>query len=131
MTDIKLINENGVIKGIDPDTGEEVPVSFEELSTGVAFTDPVTMYVRSGGDDSNDGLSASDAKATIQAGVDDAPLVPNGGQALKVDIGDGTFSESVTLDRSVASQVWLQGSDSTTLDGSDPTTPKSKRPPGA
>ncbi|WP_338756489.1 hypothetical protein V9T20_12820 (plasmid) [Halobacterium salinarum] len=33
MAKIKLINENGVIKGIDPETGEEVPVEFEDLET--------------------------------------------------------------------------------------------------
>ena len=32
MSKIKLINENGVIKGIDPDTGEEVPIEIDSLS---------------------------------------------------------------------------------------------------
>lgn len=32
MTRIKLINEDGVIKGIDPDTGNKVPIEYESLS---------------------------------------------------------------------------------------------------
>ncbi|MFA1612062.1 hypothetical protein [Halobellus rubicundus] len=30
MTKVKLVNENGVIKGIDPDTGNEVPIEFAD-----------------------------------------------------------------------------------------------------
>lgn len=33
MTDIQLVNENGVIVGRDPDTGEKVPISFETIQT--------------------------------------------------------------------------------------------------
>lgn len=39
MTDIKLINENGVIKGIDKATGNEVPVEFDDLKAGKTTTE--------------------------------------------------------------------------------------------
>ncbi|MDL0127055.1 glucosamine inositolphosphorylceramide transferase family protein [Halobacterium salinarum] len=43
MAKIKLINENGVIKGIDPETGEEVPVEFEDLETQSVSTEEASI----------------------------------------------------------------------------------------
>lgn len=40
MTDIKLINEDGVIKGVDIDTGEEVPIELDEsIIRGLTLAD--------------------------------------------------------------------------------------------
>jgi len=46
MSKIKLINENGVIKGIDPQTGEEIPVEFDSLNIDRSLIDgtPVPGY---------------------------------------------------------------------------------------
>lgn len=40
MTDIKLINEDGVIKGVDIDTGEDVPIELDEsIIRGLTLAD--------------------------------------------------------------------------------------------
>jgi hypothetical protein len=39
MTTIKLLNEDGVIKGVDTETGEEVPVEFDDLAASSMDTE--------------------------------------------------------------------------------------------
>jgi hypothetical protein len=64
MTDIELINEDGVIKGVDPETGEEVPIELDDLITTSVDTDKQIIgnqaFDASGGDLSSvisDGLA--------------------------------------------------------------------------
>ena len=60
--------------------------------------DSLDIYVdASTGDDNNDGLMPATAKATIQAGVDAAPVVLGG--TATVHIAAGTYNESVLIDR--------------------------------
>lgn len=54
-----------------------------------------TIYVRSGGNDANDGSTELLAKATIQAGINAA----DAGDV--VDIGPGTFTEDVTINDAI------------------------------
>lgn len=93
--------------------------SFRDL-----FTDPTVVYVRSGGDDGNDGLSPGSAKATISAAIDDAPL-PGNSDSLIVDIDNATYSERVQLDITTPiARVHLRGATdgsnnpATVIDGS-------------
>lgn len=84
MSNIELRNENGKVVGYDPETGNKIPVSVEDLdvdnATIMEQIDPAdmphTIYVRSDGDDSNSGLSASDAVATLDKAVDLVSHVP-------------------------------------------------------
>jgi len=93
-------------------TGIETP----SVSTDELFTDAVTVYVRDGGSDSNDGLSAGSAKATVQAAIDDAPNPPNASSVV-VDIGTGTFGSVRVPESYPAVKLLGDGAGSTTLDG--------------
>ena len=58
-----------------------------------------TYYVNgTSGDDTNDGLSAIAAKATVQAGIDASSA------ADTVTIANGTYSENVTLNKNITLQ---------------------------
>lgn len=61
------------------------------LLSGVhTTTEDITYYVRSGGDDSNDGLTVGTALATIQEAVDRTPKLIR--HSVKIDVGEGTFT---------------------------------------
>jgi len=62
------------------------------------LTAPLTLYVRSDGDDANDGLSntAGGALATIQAAVDLAFLHGPGPYAVTIYVGAGTYGPVAT-----------------------------------
>lgn len=125
MTDIELRNENGKIVGYDSD-GNKVPVSFEDaeadsFSADVATVNQkATIYVRSDGDDSNDGLSVASPKATIQGALSDAP-VPQPSSALVIDVGSGVFTGKLSIRADNVGSVKISGATSngnpdTTLD---------------
>ncbi|AFK19664.1 acetoacetate decarboxylase [Haloferax mediterranei ATCC 33500] len=96
MTDIELKNEGGQIVAYDKDTGNKVAVPVEELTTESAYVGGVTMYVRSTGDDANDGLSADNPKQTINAAIADAPIHGDRTTRLTIDIGSDTISDTAT-----------------------------------
>jgi hypothetical protein len=48
MTTIKLLNEDGVIKGVDTESGEEVPVEFDDLAASSVRTDDLSIKIPSG-----------------------------------------------------------------------------------
>ena len=105
-------------------SSEPVPeVTSNSLSTEHAYSGGQTIYVRSDGDDSQDGLSAENAKATVQAAADDGPLHLDGGEPLIIDVGSGTFGavnlKHVAASRSVNIVGATDGSGNpdTTLDG--------------
>ncbi|MDB2252226.1 hypothetical protein PM033_10620 [Halorubrum ezzemoulense] len=83
------------------------------------------MYVRTDGDDANDGLTPDAAKATIEAAIEDAPLHLDGGEPLVIDIGSGTFGRATLTHLSATSSVKLSGATdgngdpATTLDAAD------------
>lgn len=56
-----------------------------------------TMYVRSDGDDSNDGRSAESAKATIAEAVSDAPVNGDGTSTLRIDVGSESLAPNDDL----------------------------------
>jgi len=91
MTDIKLINENGVIKGIDPETGEEVPVSFDELSTDQLSLTGAIHDIRDFG---AVGDGSTDNTQAIQDAINQADS--NGGNVL-VPAGDFYFASNISL----------------------------------
>lgn len=75
--------------------GSGSPVPGTTYLERASITNPTTVYVRSTGSDSNTGASASDAKATIMAAVDDAPVQSYGGYIV-IDIQESaTFSEQL------------------------------------
>jgi len=81
---------------------------FDSVNTGQAsITDPVTMYVRSDGDDANTGLSADDAKATIQSAVEDA-AISNYQRPVTVDLDDGSYG-AVDLRRIPTPDLRIEG----------------------
>lgn len=43
MTKIRLLNEDGVIKGVDTESGEEVPVEFDDLAASSVGTDNLSV----------------------------------------------------------------------------------------
>ena len=99
------------------------PVNNSEVNTqSVSVENSVTMYVRSAGSDSNDGLSSGNPKATIQAAIADAPLTPND-DSLVVDVGDGTFP-GVDISELSVSHVEIEGNGTanTTIDATSGTT---------
>lgn len=85
----------------------------------------VTMYVREDGDDSQEGRRKSNAKETIKAAIEDAPL-PSPKTAVEIDIGPGTFEGiSLSLYTGTIPLIQLNGTTDengnllTTLSGSD------------
>ncbi len=69
------------------------------LAQREALTVNRTYYVRTDGSDSNDGLADSSGGAflTIQKAVDTAATLDLNGHTITVQVGDGTYSESVAL----------------------------------
>lgn len=116
MTDkntIQLVNQGGKIVGIDPKTGETVPVEIDEAKINTANIEQihagsVTMFVRKDGNDDDCGLTEDTAKATIKAAIKDAPLNGDGTQFLRVDIGPGTFE--VPFFQRYGAPISLEGS---------------------
>jgi len=85
-------------------------VDANSVNTDIAYTISQTVFVRTDGDDTNDGLSTSEPKATIQAAVDDAPI-PGSGGLVEIDVGSGTFSSGVQIAENVAADgVVINGS---------------------
>jgi len=64
----------------------DAPIDNDSVSTDELRSDAVTMFVRSTGSDSNDGLSESNAKATLQSAVEDAPINGDRASAVTVNI---------------------------------------------
>lgn len=64
---------------------------MDEFSTDETHVNSVMVYVRSTGSDSNSETSASDAKATIGAAIQNARLQGDHSSALYIDVGSGTF----------------------------------------
>ena len=64
-----------------------------------ALTANRTYYVRTDGSNSNDGLTNSSGGAflTIQKAIDTAATLDLNGHTITVQVGDGTYSESVAL----------------------------------
>ena len=109
--DIKLINKDGVIKGIDPATGERIPVNFEDIaSKGVSIersefsrhfltksgsrplisTAETDLYVDpNAGDDSNDGSESSPIRTLKEAWGRVPVFVAN---RFHIHLADGTYS---------------------------------------
>ncbi len=73
------------------DSWEHRPGNFSELNAEYLYNNAVTLYVRSDGDDSNDGLTASTAKASISSALSDAPM-RNNQDAVIIDLDDGSYS---------------------------------------
>ncbi len=90
------------------------------LDADELFSNSLTMYVRSDGSDSNDGLSSSNAKATIQSALSDAPIPGAQDKPLVIDLGGSTFSEEVDLRGYQLSTIKFAGAgeSSTTIDAS-------------
>jgi hypothetical protein len=79
----------------DARVGDEM--SSSSLSTDRAtINNSVTVYVRSGGSDSNDGLSASEPRATLQAAIKDAPIQPYQSK-LTINVDKSASFEGVDL----------------------------------
>lgn len=76
MTDIQLVNENGVIVGRDPDTGEKVPISFETIQTK-KFDNVFHASQHSGSDGGTKIQNALNA-ANTNAGTNAVVIGPNG-----------------------------------------------------
>jgi hypothetical protein len=121
---IKLVNKNGRIVAEDPQTGDTIPVEFESLRTAeTQVSNSVTRYVRSDGDDSNRGASPSDAKATLQAAITDAPIQPYQSK-LTIDVDEQATFEGVGLSNLETPRLKIvgttdgNGNAATTLDGS-------------
>lgn len=94
-------------------------VTTDSVSTGEAtITDPVTMFVRPTGSDTNDGLTAGTAKATVSAAIEDAPIHGDYSSRLTVDV-DGTVPCDYDSRTSDPPEVKISGSGSgtATLDG--------------
>jgi hypothetical protein len=94
-------------------TGYSRNPDFGEVTTNELFTDPVTMFVRAGGSDSNSGLSSTDAKASIDSAIKDAPVNGATQQGVVVDIGSGTFAINLTAFNWPIGQVVFDGAGDT------------------
>lgn len=81
--------------GVDPSwiLMMDDPISYSGYRVRKIVSSNMTLYVREGGDDSNDGLTEGTAFSTIQAAFD---YVSNnlsvGGYTVTIDVGPGTFS---------------------------------------
>jgi len=74
------------------------------LSTSV----PITLYVRVGGSDSNDGLTIGNALLTIQAAIDKVPASIN--HTVLIDIGPGTFDGFQVVNKTIGDVAFtIQG----------------------
>lgn len=101
---------------------EAADVNAGSVSTAYAShsgSNPLTLYVRSSGDDTNTGLSESDAVASVSQAIKNVSALPipkDGGQeTVQIDIeGGSTFLESETLmvDLPWVSEIKIQSSDS-------------------
>lgn len=82
MSKIKLVNENGVIKGIDPETGDEVPVEFDDL---------VSSSVSAGELDINGEIVTPDTLSDVESelGAGEKTVIPAG--------GDYTVSSTISI----------------------------------
>lgn len=82
------------------------------------LTAPRTYYVRTGGSDSNDGLTntAGGAFQTIQKAIDVAASLDNGGHNITIQVGAGTFVANNILKSFVGSGViTITGAGDTTV----------------
>lgn len=120
-------DEDGLLEapkhgGIDVGQVEADAVSADaisatnEISAGELYTDSVTVFVRPDGEDANDGLTESNAKATVQAAVDDAPVHGDHADLLEIDIGGGSYGSLSTADRSTP-DIYLAGDGTAELQG--------------
>lgn len=105
MTNIKLINENGVIKAIAPETGEEVPVEFDDLQSRSVSAESATI----GANDPYEYISENHMTvtvpgdySTIQAAIDDCPK--NLRHEYIIDVDPGTYQENLVI-RGVGNQA--------------------------
>lgn len=86
----------------------------DSVDTDVAtINNTVEVYIDPNGSDSNDGLSSSNPKQTINAAIDDAPVTPHEDQ-LVVNLASGTYTDSSTtpinLSDKPLSKVKISGS---------------------
>jgi len=70
---------------------------LNEYGVSVNAGAALTLYVRSSGNDSNDGLSAENALHSVQAAIDAVPKIPVGD--VIIDIGAGVYNETARIPR--------------------------------
>jgi hypothetical protein len=93
--DWTVVGEDGGEFIIEDDQGNRTKIdnsgniNASALTTDHVDTGSQTIYVRTGGDDANDGLSASNAKETINSAINDIPLNDDSEGRPKIDIGSG------------------------------------------
>ncbi|WP_321341773.1 DUF2793 domain-containing protein [Breoghania sp.] len=87
-------------------------VSFPSGVRGVreALSAARTYYVDgAGGDDTNDGMSAATAFATIQRGVDAVAAIDMAGHSATISVAAGTYPEIVVLKDLIGGRCIIQG----------------------
>lgn len=69
------------------------------LAGGIILTGNINYYVRTDGNDNNNGLSntPSGAFATLQKAADTAASLVNGNNAITINVADGTYTQNLTL----------------------------------
>lgn len=83
-----------IVRGPRQYTAEQ---DFDRANINYTFSDSQTVYVRSDGDDSNDGLTPSEAKETFSSAISDAPVQGDQYDRLTVDIGSDTITPDSTV----------------------------------
>ncbi|SIR99608.1 hypothetical protein SAMN05421858_5045 [Haladaptatus litoreus] len=82
---------------INTDVVSAESLTTQSVDTERVFSNAVTMYVRTDGSDSNDGLSPSSAKATVNSAIRNAPINGDAGLPLVIDIEAGTFTDDENI----------------------------------
>lgn len=93
----------------DPDSNSTNIATTEWCNNRFAHEGDLTIYVRKTGNDSNDGLSETTAKLTINAAVKTARAYNIHSGTTKINIGEGIWNESIVIRgfnaRSVSAQA--------------------------
>ncbi len=109
-----------------------IPGGITDPSAVKQTTGNLSLFVRTTGNDSNDCLSSGAACLTIQAAVNKIPHIISDGDAVSVDVGEGTFAafsltgtnigagSSLNIDGTLGLVTGLTGLNEGTADSSAP-----------
>ncbi len=100
---------------ISDNTHADEQIVDKRVIIGPSTPDVDTRYITTGGSDSDDGLTWETAMATVAFAVDSLPTAGSGGTLRhtgRIEVGAGTFDETVTIEWNASLEIKGAGTDS-------------------